>query len=537
MRQPRLGAAVGPDQPGRGVGELQPGLLAGLVHGGQRGPGEAVGVALDPEQGQAGRGAAHHQDQVGRVAVEDEGLVAVERPAVARRGRGQGDAVGVPPTRVLGEGQGGDGLAGGDPGSRYSCCALVAGGEDGVGGQGHGGEERGAEQGGAHLLEHHDELHIGEAGAAELLGDGERLQAQLLGHLGPDRRVVALGGLHQPADLGLGRLVLEEAPDRLAELVLLLAEGEIHRVLHPLGRPTPGRDARLSTGFVYQNRIDDDQQAEASNYTPTRQVSVRSGRRQTSDRGRPRRPTGLLGESAPGSASPVAAPGPTALDPPGGPPMTATIIDYQDTAVEVHRLVVGPMDNNVYIVRCRSTGESVLIDAANEHDKLLELCRALDVRQVVETHGHWDHIQAVEAVRDAGIDVAVTRADAGMLPSYDQILEDRSVLEVGRLRIATIATPGHTPGSMCFAVEGTPLLFTGDTLFPGRPGQHLVRPLRLPHHHRLHRGPAVRRVRCRHHGPARPRGRHHHRHRVPPSRGVDRPGLVRAGRIRRWPDR
>jgi len=150
--------------------------------------------------------------------------------------------------------------------------------------------------------------------------------------------------------------------------------------------------------------------------------------------------------------------------------VTATTIDYQDAAVEVHRLVVGPYDNNVYIVRCRSTGESLLIDAANEHDKLLELCSALQVRQVVETHGHWDHIQAVEAVRDAGIDVAVTRADADMLPSYDQLLEDRSVLEVGQLRIGTILTPGHTPGSMCFTVEGTPLLFTGDTLFPGGPG-------------------------------------------------------------------
>ncbi|HEY7916687.1 MAG TPA: MBL fold metallo-hydrolase [Acidimicrobiales bacterium] len=150
--------------------------------------------------------------------------------------------------------------------------------------------------------------------------------------------------------------------------------------------------------------------------------------------------------------------------------MPETIVDYQDTAVEVHRLVVGPVDNNVYIVRSRTTGDSVLIDAANEHDKLLELCRTLQVRRVVETHGHWDHIQAVEAVRDAGIDVAVTQADAGMLPSYDQILEDSSVLEVGGLRIGTIATPGHTPGSMCFTVEGTPLLFTGDTLFPGGPG-------------------------------------------------------------------
>jgi len=150
--------------------------------------------------------------------------------------------------------------------------------------------------------------------------------------------------------------------------------------------------------------------------------------------------------------------------------MGSTIIDYQDTAVEVHRVVVGPVDNNVYIVRCRQTGDSVLIDAANEHDRLLELCRDLGVRQVVETHGHWDHIQAVEAVRHAGIEVAVAQADANMLPAYDLILEDESTLQIGRLRIDTIATPGHTPGSMCFAVEGTPLLFTGDTLFPGGPG-------------------------------------------------------------------
>ena len=212
--------------------------------------------------------------------------------------------------------------------------------------------------------------------------------------------------------------------------------------------------------------------------------------------------------------------------------MPDTIIDYEDTAVEVHRVVVGPMDNNVYIVRCRQTGDAVLIDAANEHDKLLDLCRSLGVRQVVETHGHWDHIQAVEAVRDAGFDVAVTQADAGMLPSYDQILEDESVLEVGRLRIATIATPGHTPGSMCFAVEGTPLLFSGDTLFPGGPGQHLVRARRLRHHHQVHRGPAVRRLRCRHHRPSRPRRRHHHRRRVAAPRRVDRPGLVTAAPAR-----
>jgi len=145
---------------------------------------------------------------------------------------------------------------------------------------------------------------------------------------------------------------------------------------------------------------------------------------------------------------------------------------YEDSQAEIHKLVVGPMENNVFVLRCKETGEAVLIDAANEHDKLLDLCRRLNVRKVLETHGHWDHIQAVPAIRDAGYDVGVTAADAGMLAKegYDFLLEDGSVIEVGRLRLHTIETPGHTPGSMCFRLDGSPILFSGDTLFPGGPG-------------------------------------------------------------------
>ncbi|MCY3648396.1 MAG: MBL fold metallo-hydrolase [Acidimicrobiaceae bacterium] len=145
-------------------------------------------------------------------------------------------------------------------------------------------------------------------------------------------------------------------------------------------------------------------------------------------------------------------------------------LHWSDTGVEVHKVVVGPVDNNVFVIRCTSTGEAVLIDAANEHERLLELCRGLGVRTVLETHGHWDHIQAIPAVRDAGYEVGVTAEDAAMLPSYDYLLEDDTVIEVGRLRLRTLHTPGHTPGSISFHVEGTPLLFTGDTLFPGGPG-------------------------------------------------------------------
>ena len=145
-------------------------------------------------------------------------------------------------------------------------------------------------------------------------------------------------------------------------------------------------------------------------------------------------------------------------------------LHFKDSELEIHKVVVGPMDNNVFVLRCRQSGEGLLIDAANEHELLLDLCKNLNVQQVIETHGHWDHIQAVPQVRDAGYSVHITQADAHMLDSYDEILEDDCVISVGRIKLETILTPGHTPGSMCFKVSDKPILFSGATLFPGGPG-------------------------------------------------------------------
>ena len=147
-----------------------------------------------------------------------------------------------------------------------------------------------------------------------------------------------------------------------------------------------------------------------------------------------------------------------------------TGVHWQGEGAEIHKVVVGPMDNNVFVLRCTGTGEAVLVDAANEAERILGMAKELNVGRVLTTHGHWDHIQAVPQVREAGYRVAVSEGDAGMLPAYDDVLEDDAVLEVGRLRLRTILTPGHTPGSMCFRLEGQPLLFSGDTLFPGGPG-------------------------------------------------------------------
>ncbi|MEI8000361.1 MAG: MBL fold metallo-hydrolase [Actinomycetes bacterium] len=143
---------------------------------------------------------------------------------------------------------------------------------------------------------------------------------------------------------------------------------------------------------------------------------------------------------------------------------------FAASGITVEKLVVGPMENNVYVVRCTTTGDAVIVDAANEHDLLLGVARASGVRRVLTTHGHWDHIQAVTALRDAGIDVGVAAADAEMLPGYDFVIDDDEVVTVGDLRLRAIHNPGHTAGSTSFLVEGHPLLLTGDTLFPGGPG-------------------------------------------------------------------
>jgi len=143
---------------------------------------------------------------------------------------------------------------------------------------------------------------------------------------------------------------------------------------------------------------------------------------------------------------------------------------YETSDVRIDKIVVGGFENNVFVMRDKHTGDAVLIDAANEHDLLLEVSKATGVRRVLTTHGHFDHIQAVTQMRDAGIDVGIATEDAKMLPSYDFIIPDDEVIEVGDLRLHTIHTPGHTRGSTCFLLEGHPVLFSGDTLFPGGVG-------------------------------------------------------------------
>lgn len=142
---------------------------------------------------------------------------------------------------------------------------------------------------------------------------------------------------------------------------------------------------------------------------------------------------------------------------------------YEDERVVVRKLCVGPLENNAYLVACRNTGEAVLIDAAAEPSRILAAAGDLHLTAILTTHGHWDHVQAVAGIREeVDIPFRIHSADAaGSGHDPDEPLGE-GVVQFGDVAIETMVTPGHTEGSMCFALPG--LVFTGDTLFPGGPG-------------------------------------------------------------------
>ena len=141
---------------------------------------------------------------------------------------------------------------------------------------------------------------------------------------------------------------------------------------------------------------------------------------------------------------------------------------------------VGPMDNNAYLVTCSATGETLLIDAANDAEVLIDLIRryAPKVSLIVTSHQHFDHWQALEAVTDAtGAPTAAHEIDAEPLPvKPDRLLADGDTVHIGELTFHVIHLRGHTPGSIALALDGPATghvtqLFTGDCLFPGGIGK------------------------------------------------------------------
>jgi glyoxylase-like metal-dependent hydrolase (beta-lactamase superfamily II) len=148
--------------------------------------------------------------------------------------------------------------------------------------------------------------------------------------------------------------------------------------------------------------------------------------------------------------------------------------------VSILKASVGPMDNNAYLVTCSATGETLVIDAANDADVLIDLVRehAPKVSLIVTSHQHFDHWQALEAVAQAtGAPTAAHEIDADPLPvKPDRLLAGGDTVQIGELTFEVIHLRGHTPGSVALALDGPATggvtqLFTGDCLFPGGPGR------------------------------------------------------------------
>ncbi len=150
--------------------------------------------------------------------------------------------------------------------------------------------------------------------------------------------------------------------------------------------------------------------------------------------------------------------------------------DVRETpALRITKVATPPFENNCYLLRCTATGETLLVDAAGDAPRLLDLVGDGRLVGIVETHGHWDHVQALAEVQAAsGASVLVHPDDAGDLPvPADRLVQDGDRVTVGESELSVIHLDGHTPGSIALLYEGDaerPHLWSGDSLFPGGAG-------------------------------------------------------------------
>lgn len=195
--------------------------------------------------------------------------------------------------------------------------------------------------------------------------------------------------------------------------------------------------------------------------------------------------------TTPSAAPAPREPGPAGSAAAGGYTGTVTVGGPADVrelpGLRVTKVATPPFDNSCYLLRCTATGDTLLVDAAGDPDRLLGLVGDGRLVRVVETHNHWDHVQAlVDVVEATGAAVAAHRLDADGFPTrISEVLEDGDPVRVGEATLRAVHLEGHTPGSLALLYDdegglaGSPHLFTGDSLFPGGPGNTDKDPVRF----------------------------------------------------------
>ena len=143
---------------------------------------------------------------------------------------------------------------------------------------------------------------------------------------------------------------------------------------------------------------------------------------------------------------------------------------FYDKKIRIFKTSCGPYDNNAYLIVSPDTNEGIIIDAPMEPEVLLQEALNIDVKYILITHRHQDHLAGLSTIREkTGALIGVHGEDAEALPmEADFLLKDQDNIVVANINMTVLHTPGHTPGSVCYLVEDN--IFSGDTLFPGGPG-------------------------------------------------------------------